>query len=154
MLGGGVVPAVGEGPGALVAEYGALREHPPSRERTGRLGDVIAGLLRKAGADAAVRDEDPPVVVFRHGGDPYVMGVAWDGVAGEEFARAVRRSAAGAPVVLLSMAGFAGQVAGADFGRTIMWTARAWKRPCAAWWGCRTCSMRAGGRRCSAAART
>jgi hypothetical protein len=42
-----------------------------------------------------------------------------------EFAPTVRQSAAGAPVVLLSMAGFAGQsagqVTGTDFGRTIMW---------------------------------
>jgi hypothetical protein len=82
---------------------------------------MIAGLLQEAGADAAVRDEDPLVVVFRQDGDPCVMGVTWDGVAGEEFARAVRQSAAGAPVVLLSMTGFAGQVADADFGRTIMW---------------------------------
>ncbi len=118
-------PSVSEEPGALVAEYGALREQPPSRGRARQLDDVIVGLLRDSGTDAAVRGEDPPVVVFRHDSSPCVMGVTWDGEAGGEFAPAVRQSAAGAPVVLLSMAGFAGQsagqVTGTDFGRTIMW---------------------------------
>lgn len=82
----------GEGPGALVAEYGALGEQTPLRERTRQLGNMIAGLLRDSGADAAVRDEDPLIVVFQQDGDPCVMGVAWDGQAGEEFTRAVRQS--------------------------------------------------------------
>ena len=86
-LGGGVKPAVSEGPGALVAEYGALREQPPSRERTRRLGEMLVGLLRESGTDATVRDEDPLVVVFRHDGSPYVMGVAWDGEAGKASSR-------------------------------------------------------------------
>ena len=120
-----MTPAVSEGPGALVAEYGALREQPPSPERTRQLGEMLVGLLRDSGTDATVRGADPQVVVFRHDGSPYVMGLAWDGEAGNEFAMAVRQFAAGAPVVLLSMAGFAGQsagrVTGTDLGRTIMW---------------------------------
>jgi hypothetical protein len=116
-----VDPAVSEGHGALIAEYGALREQPLSRERTRRLGELIVALLRDAGTDAAVRNEDPLIVVFRNDGIPCVMGVAWDGESGDEFTRTVRHFAAGASVVLLSVDGFAGQVIGADFGQTIMW---------------------------------
>ncbi len=36
--GAGVEPAVGEGPGALIADYGALCEETLSRARTQRLG--------------------------------------------------------------------------------------------------------------------
>jgi hypothetical protein len=119
------MPAVSEEPGALAAEYGALREQPPSRERTGQLGEMLVGLLRDSGTDATVRGEDPPVVVLHHEGSPHVIGLAWGGQAGNEFAMMVRQFAAGAPVVLLSMAGFvgqsAGQVTGTDLGRTIMW---------------------------------
>jgi hypothetical protein len=123
--GGRVDPAGGEGPGWLVAEYGALREEPPALERTRRLGGLIAGLLRESGTEAAVRDGDPPLVVFRHNGRPFVLGLAWaaegDAPTDSEFAAAVRRSAAGASVILLSMSGFAGQVTGADSGGALFW---------------------------------
>ena len=54
-LGGGVEPAVSEGPGVLVAEFGALREQPPSRERTRRLGEVIAGPAHRTRIPVAAR---------------------------------------------------------------------------------------------------
>lgn len=118
-------PAVGEGPGWRVAEYGALREEPPSRERTRGLGELIAAMLRESGTEAAVRDGDPLLVVFRHDGRPFVMGVAWAAEdstsAGAEFADAVRGSAAGASVILLSMSGFTGQVTAGDSGGALMW---------------------------------
>jgi len=116
-----VEPAVGEGPGALIADYGALREQTPSRERTRRLGDLLVRLLRASGIEAALRDQEPLVVVFRHDGQQFAMGVSWaseaGGQAADEFARAVRQAALAASVVLLSMSGFTG-------GRSIRWACR------------------------------
>jgi hypothetical protein len=60
-----VKPTISEGPGALVAEYGALREKRPSRERIRQLGEVLVGLLRDSGIDAEVRDEDPASDISR-----------------------------------------------------------------------------------------
>jgi len=124
-LGARVESAVGDGPGALIAVYGALREESPSPERTRQLADLIVTLLLEAGIEAAVRVQEPLLVVFRQDGRPFVMGVAWpgdaDGPAGEEFAEAVRRSAAGASVVLVSVTGFAGQVGGAGSGAAVLW---------------------------------
>ena len=121
-----VEPAVGEGPGALIADYRALREETPSRERTQRLGDLLVRLLRASGIEAALRDQEPLVVVFRHDGQQFAMGVAWaseaaGGQAADEFARAVRQAASAASVVLLSMSGFTGQVTGTDSSRTLLW---------------------------------
>jgi hypothetical protein len=127
VLGAAVEAAVGEDPGGLVAEYGALRDEPPSRELGRQLGELIVTLLQEAGIDAAVRDRDqePLLVVFRHEGRPYVMGIPCaaesDGPAAEEFAQAVHRSAAGASVILLSVTGFTTQAAGAASGGTVLW---------------------------------
>lgn len=119
-LGAGVEPEVGEDPGGLLAEYGALREEPPSREHTRRLADLIAGLLQELGIEAAVRDQQPLLVVFRHEGRPFVIGVAWAGEAdrptGGQFAEAVLQYAAGASVILLSMTGFTGDAIGTASG--------------------------------------
>ena len=117
-------PVSGERPDGLVAEYGALRELPPSAARTRQLGGLIAGLLRDAGTDAAVRDGDTPAVVFLQSGGAVVLGLSWEAEAGEEFEQAVRQSAPGASVVLLCMGGFAGQVPGQvapGSGGTIRW---------------------------------
>lgn len=130
--GAGVEPAVGEGPDALIADYGALREETPSRERTQRLGDLLVRLvrlvrlLRASGIEAALRDQEPLVVAFRHDGQQFAMGVAWageelGGQAADEFTRAVRQAASAASVVLLSMSGFTGQVTGTDSSRTLLW---------------------------------
>jgi hypothetical protein len=117
--------AVGEGPGGLVAEYGALRETAPSQERTRQLADLIVRLLQESGIAAAARVQDPSLVMFRHEGRPYVMGVTWTGDANrptaEEFANAVRRAASGASVVLLSMTGFVGRIASAGPGGMVLW---------------------------------
>jgi hypothetical protein len=59
-----VEPVLGEGPGGSVAQYGALRELPPSAARIRQLGGLIVALLRESGTGAAVRDGDPPTVVF------------------------------------------------------------------------------------------
>jgi hypothetical protein len=123
ILGADVEPAADEDPGALVAQYGALREEQPSGERTRRLGGLIARLLRESGADAAVREGDPVLVAFRHEGRPFVMGVSWEGDGAAQvgvLAEALRESAAGAQAVLLSMSGFAGQVAGGSSG-AVLW---------------------------------
>ncbi len=86
--------------------------------------------MRESGIEAAFRDQDPPIVAFRHGGQQFMMGLAWaDEVANwqaaDEFARSVRQAAHGGTVVLLSMPGFtpnaAGAAAVADPSRTLMW---------------------------------
>ena len=117
-------PVSGDRPAGLVAEYRALCELPPSAARTRQLGGLIAGLLRAAGIDAAVRDGDPPAVVFLHDGGAVALGLAWQAEAGEEFEQAVGQSAPGASFVLLSMGGFAEQVPGRaapGAGETIRW---------------------------------
>ena len=117
-------PGSGERPGGLGAEYGALRELTPSAGRTRQLGGLIAGLLRDSGTEAAVRDGDPPVVVFLHDGGAVALGLTWQAEVGEEFEQAVRQAAPGASVVLLSMGGFAGQLpdrAAPGSGGTIRW---------------------------------
>jgi len=121
-----VEPAVGEGPGALIADYGALREETPSRARTQWLGDLLVTLLRASGIEAALRDQGPLVLVFRHDGQQFAMGVAWageaaGGQAADDFARAVRQTAPAASVILLSMSGFTGPVTVTDSGRTLLW---------------------------------
>ena len=101
---------------------GRCGREQPSEERTRRLGEVIVQLLRESGAEAAARDGDPLLVVFRHGGRPFVMGLSGEGAArGAEFAEAVHSKAAGASVLLLSMSGFAGQVTGAGPGGVLLW---------------------------------
>jgi Protein kinase domain len=121
--GADVESAADEDPGALVAEYGALREEQPSQERTRGLGELVVRLLRECGAEAAVRDGDPLLVAFRYEGRPFVMGIAWEGHKAQAgvLAEAVRESAAGAQAVLLSMSGFAGQVARAGPGTAVLW---------------------------------
>jgi hypothetical protein len=124
MLGADVEPTADEDPGALVAAYGALREEQSSRERTRRLGELIVRLLREAGAEAAMRDGDPLRVAFRYEGHPFVMGVEWKGDGPTQIgvlAEAVREPTAGAQAVLLSMSGFAGQVAGVGVGGAVLW---------------------------------
>ena len=97
VLGARVESAVGKGPGALVAVYGALREEPSSRGRTRQLGDLIVTLLRESGIEAMVRDQEPLVVMFRHEGRPHLMNVSWAGEAngwsGEELVATVSPSA-------------------------------------------------------------
>jgi serine/threonine protein kinase len=117
-------PVSGERTGGPVADYGALRELPPSAARIRQLGGLIASLLRDSGTDAAVRDGNPPTVVFWHDGGAVVLGLAWEAEAGDEFERAVRQSAPDASIILLSIGGFAGQVAGetdAGSGAPIRW---------------------------------
>lgn len=124
LLGAGVEPAAGEGPGGLVAEYGALREEPPSRQRTWRLGELIARLLRESGAEAALQDGDPLLVRFRLEGRPYVLAAWWlPGGAAQsaELGEPVRGPAAGARVVALSMSGFDGKGARTGADGTVLW---------------------------------
>jgi len=119
-----VESATDEEPGALVAEYGALRGEQPSSERTRRLGEFIARLLRESGADAAVREVDPLLVAFRYEGRPFVIGVSSGGDEAAQLsvlAEALREPGSGAQTVLLSMSGFAGQSAWADSGGTVLW---------------------------------
>jgi serine/threonine protein kinase len=119
-----VEPVLGEGPGGSVAQYGALRELAPSAARIGQLGGLIAALLRESGTDAAVRDGDPPTVVFWHDGGAVVLGLAWEAETGDEFEHKVRQSAPDASVILLSLGGFAGRLPGevaASSGATIRW---------------------------------
>ena len=75
-------PVLGERPGGPVAGYGALRELTPSAARTRQLGGLIAALLRESGSDAAVRDGDPPTVVFWSDGRAVVLGLAWEAETG------------------------------------------------------------------------
>jgi hypothetical protein len=86
--------------------------------------------MRESGIEAAFRNQDPPIVAFRHGGQQFMMGLAWADEVGnwqaaDEFARSVRQAAYGGTVVLLSMPGFtpnaAGAAAVADPSRTLMW---------------------------------
>ena len=126
--------AVAEVPGGPVAVYGALREEPPSHERTRRLGELIAQLLHEAGAEAAVQDGDPMLVRFRLDGRPFVMVVSWPPAGAAQTAglvEAVRGLAAGVPVVVLSMSGFDGQGAGAGPDGAVLWDRSTWRLWCA-----------------------